>query len=238
MIHPGVSVSCPWRWYQGQVVPAHTGGMGVRNDESLTIDAYLDQLGRRLRGPREWRRRVLEETRDGLLCELDSGCSEPQAIDRWGPVGLVAADFNESGRVVRCRGVARMVLGWIPVLAVGWFLVVALSPDPWAGEPELIQWVAPALFASVAATVVGSLWLLRRTLGGRRPTDGVAAIATGVVLGVMCLCVLLAYRLDASHGHVFWPAVCLSGTLTVGLLTRLAYEMRHVFKKTGALVEG
>lgn len=209
------------------ILPVWWDGVGDI-DRTWTIDVYLAQLDGRLRGPRAWRRRVLDEVRDGLLCEVEGGRSEPEAVSRWGPVGLVAAEFNECGRIVRCRRMARMILRGVPFLAVGWLLAVVLSPDPWAGEPGLIRWVAPALFASVAATVAGSFWLLRRAPTARRPMDGVAGVATGVVLAVMCLCVLLVYRLDASHGHMFWPAVCFSGTLTVGLLIGVFFEARRL----------
>ncbi|MEU5311954.1 hypothetical protein [Streptomyces sp. NPDC021562] len=207
-------------------------------DRTLTIDVYLDQLDGRLRGPRAWRRRVLDEIRDGLLCEVEGGCSEPEAVSRWGSVGLVAAELNECGRIARCRRMARMVLRGVPFLAVGWFLAVVLSPDPWAAEPGLIRWVAPALFASVAATVAGSVWLLRRAPTARRPMDGVAGVATGVVLAVLCLCVLLVYRLDASHGHMYWPAVCFSGTMTTGLLIGVFSEARRLMTEMRTPIEG
>lgn len=203
---------------------------GQQTEEPQTIEAYLKALDASLCGPRSWKRRVLE-TEDGLFSDLEDAGTEREAILRWGPVAVIAAQFNESGLVVRARRMGWQILQWLPMLAIGWALVVQLSPDPWAHEPMLIRVVAPLLFASATAAVIGSVQLVRRGSGKLEPA-GVISACTGVGLGVLCIVVLLAYRLDASGWKIFWPAACASATVTVGLVVAVFQNARHLLTFT------
>lgn len=203
---------------------------GLEIDEPQTIESYLRHLENALSGPAGWKRRVLAETEDGLLCEIEDSPSEREVIRRWGPVDLVAADFNESGNVLRARRMAWQILQWMPILIVGWALVVELSPDPWPSEPALIRFVAPVLFACVAAAVTGSVQLVRRSATARPQPWGIVSACSGVGLGILCLAVLLGFRLDASRWHIFWPAALVSAALTLGVLATVIGNARHLVK--------
>ncbi|PPK63849.1 hypothetical protein V5P93_005722 [Actinokineospora auranticolor] len=196
--------------------------------EPQTIVEYLRALDPALRGPCDWRGRVLAEVEDGLRCEAEALGSESAAIEAWGPVSLVAAGFAESGQVFRARRLAKHVLVRLPLLIVGWALVVALSPDPWPQEPAVVHWVAPVLFAATAAAFIGALQLIRR--GG--PTNaGVVSACVGVGVGVVCVAVLLVNRIEAAGGHLFWPAAVASAALTVTLVVGVATHARHLLRR-------
>jgi hypothetical protein len=172
--------------------------------------------------------RVLDEVADGLLSELEGVACASEVIRRWGPPDKVAAEFNVAGCLVRARRMACQVLQWLPVLIVGWALVVELSPDPWPSEPVLIRWLAPLLFTCVVVTVAGAARLSWRLTPGAGARTGIAAVFAGVSMGVTCIAVLLMYRIEASDFHVFWPGVCASGTVTLGFLALVASDMRHL----------
>lgn len=209
---------------------------GSHIDEPQTIGAYIRELDAALSGPSRWKRRVLDETRDGLFCDLESAESEREVVSAWGPVNWVAAEFNVTGRFLLGRRMAWHVLQWLPVIIVSWALVVQLSPTPWPHEPRLITWMVPLLSACVVATVAGSVQLIRRTASRRRHPEltGIGSVCVGIGVGVLCLVVLLGYRLNASHWHIYWPAVCLSITLTIGLLATVIGKLRHLMRPVGA----
>jgi hypothetical protein len=192
------------------------------------FDAYLTEIANALHGPRQWKMRVLDEVADGLLSELEGVACASEVIRRWGPPDKVAAEFNVAGCLVRARRMACQVLQWLPVLIVGWALVVELSPDPWPSEPVLIRWLAPLLFTCVVVTVAGAARLSWRLTPGAGARTGIAAVFAGVSMGVTCIAVLLMYRIEASDFHVFWPGVCASGTVTLGFLALVASDMRHL----------
>jgi len=195
-----------------------------------TIKTYLRDLDDALRGPRDWKRRVLAETEDGLRSELDlaENRAECDVVLSWGPVEDVAPPFNESGCAIRARRMAWHILQYLPILVVGWALVVRLSPDPWAAEPTLIWWVAPLLFASTVAAIVGSVQLVRRSVPSGGGLRGVVSACAGVGMGVLCLAVLLCYRLVASHWHVFWLGTITTGALTLALLSIVGFHGWHL----------
>jgi hypothetical protein len=208
-----------------------------------TIEAYLSQLAAALYGPREWKRRVLAETEDGLRCEFDAliedGLPAVDAAARtlrdWGDVHAVAAEFNVSGRALWARRMARNILQWTPILVIGWGLVVQLSPDPWRAEPVLISWLVPLLFAAMVAAVVGSVQLARRAArsalsGGEM--RGVACACAGVGVGVAVLLILFCYRLVASGWHMYWPGSIVSGALTMLLLASVVFDAWHLLPAT------
>lgn len=195
-----------------------------------TVKAYLRDLDDALRGPRDWKKRVLAEIEDGMLSELELAAdrAECDVIHSWGPVEDVAPSFNESGRAIRARRMAWHILQYMPILVVGWALVVRLSPDPWASEPTLIWWVAPLLFASTVAAVAGAVQLVRRSVPSERGPRGIVSACAGVGMGVLCLAVLLCYRLVASHWHVFWLGTVITGVLTLALLSIVGYDAWHL----------
>jgi hypothetical protein len=203
-------------------------------EEPQTIESYLRELDAALSGPGHWRRRVIDETEDFLRCDLDETPSERAVLERWGSVQAVAAGFNETGRLLSARRMAWQILQWLPILIVGWALVVELSPDPFPHETMLIRWVAPMLFASVVVACIGSAQLIRSVTSRRAEPVGAATACGGVVSGVICIVALLINRLDASHWHIFWPAAAGAGMITVGLLVAVIRNARHLIKGVAA----
>lgn len=204
-------------------------------DPRPSIDAYVHELGDALRGPRSWRQRVLAETRDGMFSELDEhpDLAERDVVTSWGPVDEIARDFNKTGHVLVARRLAWNLLRFIPVLAIGWGLVVQLSPDPWRAEPTLIGWVAPLLFVSTAIAILGAGQATRGSASRGRTggeTRGVILSCVGMAVGVACLAVLLSYRLLASHGHIFWPGTIVTGALTLTVSIMVGFHAWYFFQ--------
>lgn len=194
-----------------------------------TIDSYLRELGADLRGPGQWRRRVLAETEDGLRADLAAGRhSEDDVVREWGPVRLIAAEFNAAGRQLRARHLARRIIQLMLPAIPCWALVVFLSPDPWAHEPTLVKWFAPLLYISVVAAVSGAAMLIRRP--GERTVNlpAVVCACTGTGTATVSIVVLLVYRMLAANGQMFWPALVVSAVLTLALVALVAGDAAHL----------
>nr|WP_042191273.1 hypothetical protein [Kibdelosporangium sp. MJ126-NF4]CEL19961.1 hypothetical protein [Kibdelosporangium sp. MJ126-NF4]CTQ97185.1 hypothetical protein [Kibdelosporangium sp. MJ126-NF4] len=207
-----------------------------------TIPGYVGALSDLLRGPAKWRRRVLHEVEDGMLAEVDDLVdagwdrrgAETECAMNFGPVDVIAAQFNRAARVLRMRRLGLWIVALLPLLVLGWGAVVMLSPDPWPSEPGLI-WVLQAfLYCSLVCSIWGSVQLVRHSRRESMSTEGPKFAVVGVTLGTLCVAVMLTYRLIASHGEVYWPATAISLALTAFLFVTTVSNSWHLTTRADA----
>lgn len=168
----------------------------------MTLNDYVAALARELRvGPLR-RRRILAEVEDHLQASIDecltSGVARDEAaqtaLDRFGPVEVLAAGFNRQWRL-RTRLAAAAVLGGAGVLFVsvqrlmeGW-----VQPAPWPEDaaPSAVGWQSGAAEAFLLAAVVLALV----ALAGRRWS----AAAAGVALVAVALAAAFVSHYDVER---------------------------------------
>ncbi|WP_063819174.1 permease prefix domain 1-containing protein [Herbidospora cretacea] len=149
--------------------------------DTAAVDDYVARLAKTLRGPRQAKRDLLAEARDGLFDAaeayaadgLSPGEAQARAVADFGPVAEVAPEFQEELTAAQVRHTALLLFLGTPVLALMWTFLWQVFP---AGPSYAMR---PAWFDVVAKTVdvlqlltglAGglALWRLRRTRRARR----------------------------------------------------------------------
>jgi hypothetical protein len=162
------------------------------------IDAYIGELRRRLHGPRRATADLVTEARDGLvdaaagyesmgLCRRDA---ERRAVDEFGDVREIAAEFQAELGVAQTRRTAALVLAIIgaqsALTEVAWRSLAARG-TPWQPSPayallanavDVTGYVTiAAALLTVVACGIGTRWLR---------IDGRVARAAGLCAFAVC----------------------------------------------------
>ena len=160
--------------------------------------AYLDELGRRLHGPRGLRRDLLAEAADGLAdataARIAAGQpavhAERAAVDDFGPVAKLAPDYQSLLARRQARRTALFAAVALPAITQGWSLTWDVATWPadtpaWTGLfSKVTDWVG---MATAAACVVALVLLSLRRV---RPEHIGSAIGTIVVVGMAVITVV------------------------------------------------
>ncbi len=210
--------------------------------QARPIACYLADLQTRLRGDGRWRRNVLAEAEDGLLCAAEAhpaygenpALAEALAVAAWGPVERIAAEYNDGADRLTARRLHRHGLLLTPTLALGWGLTLFVGPPaPWPHAPLTVL-VCVVLLTGGAALAVGggATGVLAgrgvRALTRARPGGFHSAIAAGhgLLLIIATTLVLLANR-GVPHPHsLCWPAALAPLTASLTAILRLTALMR------------
>jgi hypothetical protein len=130
------------------------------------IDAYIDELGRHLRGPRRVKSDLLAEARDALddaaRAHEDGGlgrlAAEVRAVDEFGRVDEVGPAYQAELAFSQGRRTALSLLLVLSVQAAAWQVAwPAMRPGPAVDPTPMSAALAGALGWVAGVAVVGSL---------------------------------------------------------------------------------
>lgn len=130
------------------------------------IDAYIDELGCRLRGPRRVKSDLLAEARDALLDAasayerggLARQAAEARAVDEFGTVDEIGPEYQVELAFSQGRRTALSLFFILIVQAVAWQAVWPLiRPEPVADPTSMSAALSGALGWLASASLVGSL---------------------------------------------------------------------------------
>ncbi|MEV0680999.1 permease prefix domain 1-containing protein [Actinosynnema sp. NPDC050436] len=214
------------------------------------IDEYVADLGSRLRGPAHVKDDLLAEARDSLddaaeahaRAGLDAGQSRCRAVAEFGPVHLVARDYQ--GLLALAHGVRTLwtVALVLPLAHVLWELNRRFWIGPWpafdhAGPPP--DWyLAVARANDSTGWVVAGAALCALPVGrllARRGTDApaLARLAGAVASAAIGLNALATLAITAATAHVdparllMSPPVAAAGVMSLVIMGRLAVLARR-----------
>jgi hypothetical protein len=142
------------------------------------VDAFVDELGRAVRGPGRVRRSMLREVHDGLTDAaeahlaggLDPVAAQAQAVAEFGTVDELAAHYQAELTVRRGRATALFVAVVFPSMMLGWELMwragVSWGPPKAPAEAQTLRtlsWLVDttSLASAAIAVVVFGLTFLR-----------------------------------------------------------------------------
>ncbi|WP_309117129.1 permease prefix domain 1-containing protein [Saccharothrix sp.] len=213
------------------------------------IDEYVTALDRRLRGPGPLKRDLLAEARDSLddaasaLADagLDPASAQRRAVADFGPLPVIARDYQSLLALAHSARTLRTVLVVVPLVHVlwelnrrfwmgawpdgdvplpGWYLVVA----------RLNDWVAWVVAGLVLVALVGGRVLARRGVGTTtlaRLAGGVAVAAVAApLLGSLSIITATA-SVDVSRLLELSPPVTLATVAMYAVMVRLAVLARR-----------
>jgi hypothetical protein len=212
------------------------------------IENYVGDLAERLRGDKRAKSDLLTETRDSLedaaecyreagLCAVDA---ERKAVADFGPVPVIARDYQAELAAAYGARTLRSILFVLPVVQLMWESTRLLWVGPWekwGSEPP--SWYYP--FAQLndsmvwAVAVAAALALLAGRFFSRRNADsllmarcaaGVALVTTGASLLALLALVIATAAFDA-HRLFLSPMTALAGVLSVMVMIRLAMMARR-----------
>lgn len=212
------------------------------------IAGFLAELDHRLRGRARWRRDVLAEIEDGLLCAAagheragaDPRDAQARAVAEWGDLARIAADYNRNSMRLTARQLNRYSLLITPVLALGWAGVMAGSPaGPWPQEPWSVSLGLTLMISGGLLALVGGALSERAARDvrsvpgpGARVILGALAAGHGLLFAIIASMAMLAHR-GIPHPHsLSWPLVLLPATLSVATAARLTALMRRLRRGT------
>ena len=195
------------------------------------IEAYIDELGRRLRGPQRVKADLLAEARDALSDTasayqgggLSRHLAETRAVEEFGTVDELAPQYQAELAFSQGRRTALSLFFLLIVQAVAWQTVwPEIRPGPVADPTPAsaavsgaVGWLAAlALVGSLIATVACGIGV--RRLGGMcRPViRATGAFALAVAAGLTALSLVLA---------VIGPRAGSLLSLSIGLPWALAF---------------
>jgi hypothetical protein len=202
------------------------------------IEAYLDAVAARLRGPRSRRSAVMVELRDGLdqavADHLARGMSAADAvaaaIARFGEPGAVADSFAGELATAYVRRVIGRYLITGPLVGIWWLWL--LHPHPWrAGLLALVVAVpAVPLIGLAIALGAGTLATTGRLMRWLPETGPGRALAATVGIASLCLLgdvtVIVTYALSGS------PIGSLAAIAIAASLTRIVASLLIVGRAT------
>lgn len=220
------------------------------------ISRYVDSLDERLRGPAAVKADLLAEARDSLHDAADShrdgGLSpedaERRAVEEFGPLAVIATDYQGELAVAHAATTLRTVAVLIPLTYVLWELNRMFWIGPWSGftgvpTPDWYLFVAhangyvPWIIATCAViSLVSGRLLSRRGVSGTTLGRLAGGVAVGcVVLAVTCNLAVITGTATLDAPRLLMPApVMLAGAMfyvvffRVGVLARRCLALSAV----------
>lgn len=212
------------------------------------IDEYVTALDRRLRGPDQVKDDLLAEARDSLddaACAhrdrgLDEEAAQRRAVAEFGPVGVVARDYQGLLGLRHGARTLRAVMLVLPLVHVMWELNRRFWMGAWQdfAVPPPSWYLAVARFNDTASWVVAGVAVVALLLGRRlartsvstltlaRLAGGVAVAAVAAAAGGQLAILLATAHLDASR-LLLSPPVALATLFSFAVLARLAVLARR-----------
>ncbi|SFL72549.1 MULTISPECIES: permease prefix domain 1-containing protein [Streptomyces] len=161
------------------------------------IDRYVTELSRTLRGPRTAKADLLAEARDGLIDAADayedSGLNresaERQAVADFGPVHVVAPDYQAELGLAQGRRTAILICAVMLTQPVAWRVMQTLTKDAPGGHGgrgyELVD--AAARWSGGITIALGLAVLFATGTGVRRlGSPRLVARVTGIFAFTVC----------------------------------------------------
>lgn len=149
------------------------------------IDEYIDALGRRMSGPGRLRRDMLAEARDGLEDSTEefvaAGLTRPEAehaaVAEFGPVRVVAPQFQQELAVHQGRRTGLVLMVAFPCLFFAWDVLWNGVAAPPGGVPVLVYLLARLNdLVLLGLAGVGAAAVLGLTRWGRRLVPSTAVV--------------------------------------------------------------
>lgn len=166
-----------------------------------TVDRFVVDLGRAVRGPGRARRSMLREVHDGLTDAaeahaaggLDGASAQERAVAEFGTVDELAALFQAELTVRRGRATALYVAVVFPAMVLGWDLLwragVSWGPVPGPAELHALRTLSSLIDTTALVAAALALGLFGLTFVRAVPTRlltalvgttaGLGALATG-----------------------------------------------------------
>lgn len=206
------AVSCGWA-----SVPLTCGGAAPWRTRDVTdgqgldvIEAYIDDLGRHLRGPRRAKVDLLAEARDALVDAatayerggLARSVAEARAVAEFGPVAEIGPHYQAELAFLQGRRTAVTLLFILIVQAAAWQTVwPAIRPQPTADPTptaaalgSAVGWLAAiAVAGSLVATVACGIGVRRLSSACARVIRATGAFALSVAIGLTGLSLALGW---------------------------------------------
>ncbi|EME57494.1 permease prefix domain 1-containing protein [Amycolatopsis decaplanina] len=196
------------------------------------IEAYMGELDRRLSGSPSAKADLLTEAEDGLTDAaeaylaggVDEAEAERRAVADFGPVDLIARDYQgELGLRRDIRVLWELIVG-VPLLILAWDFARVLSSGDWSRLGEPPSWyhraIGTADTLAALSPMVAIAGLIAARLLSRRPTGPPAARAVSWSLAGAVGLNLLAVAtyggatglLEPARLIISVPCAALSGT--------------------------
>ena len=204
--------------------------------EAGVIEHYVSALDRRLRGPAHLKADLVTEARDSLVDAAENyreggwpdTTAQRRAVEDFGPVAVIARDFQGVLAVAHSARTLRTLLVVIPLTHVLWelnrkFWIGAWGnfggpPPEWylliARANDLSAWVAAAF--AVIALLVG-----RQLARGGISNVALARLAGAVAIGAVATTVLGSLAVIVATAHLDAQRLVMSPP--VGLATLMSF---------------
>jgi hypothetical protein len=212
------------------------------------IDEYVAELDERLRGDRQVKADLLTEARDSLVdaadCYRDAGLSEEdaqaKAVGDFGPVQVIARDFQGELAAAYGTRTLRSILFVLPVVHLFWEGTRLLWVGPWEnfGAPPP-SWYYPFAWINDsmiwAVSIAAALTLLAVRLLGRRICDsriiarcsaGVAVVAVGASAAATIALLIATMVFDVNRLFIS-PWSGMAGLVSLLVVARLLVMARR-----------
>ncbi|MFI7123996.1 permease prefix domain 1-containing protein [Amycolatopsis sp. NPDC049868] len=144
-----------------------------------TIEAYIGDLDRRLRGSAKAKADLLTEARDGLTDAaeayraggVEEAEAERRAVADFGPAAVIARDYQAELALRGDIGTLWKVIVGVPLIQVGWELARIWTYGDWSGKPNPDWYLAVIEIFGVLVLVppvIGAVSLFGARRLGRR----------------------------------------------------------------------
>jgi HAAS len=209
---------------------------------STAVDAYLDDVARRLRGPRRRRDQIIAELSDGLEHAIDhhaagglpNHAAVQAAIAEFGTPQQVSAAFT--GELATAY--ARQTIAWFiatgPLIGIWWLLL--LRPQPWRTGVLALLVAIPVLpiVAVVIATAAGTFATTGRLIRWLPETGPRCALTATTVIAALVLAadttIISLYATTRSVVRVL-AVVAIAASLTRIICSLMTLRSAHLMRR-------
>jgi hypothetical protein len=168
-----------------------TGRMNLERPELAVLTAYLDDLGRELRGPRRVKADLLAEARGSLIDAVSAlqargvptDEAQRQAVAAFGPVARIAPDYQTELAVAQGRRTGLLIFSVFFAQGFLW----TDAQDSWA--ITAIKWSGSLVILLAVVTLIASRRAGRR-FGVLTGIFGYAVVALFTAMGIVLTAVL------------------------------------------------
>ncbi|MBB5855167.1 permease prefix domain 1-containing protein [Amycolatopsis umgeniensis] len=203
------------------------------------IQAYIDDLDRRLSGSAGAKADLLTEARDGLhdAAEayreggIDGADAERRAVADFGPADLIAREYQaELGLRRDIRVLWELIVG-VPMLILAWDLARVLSSGDWTRLGHPPSWYyraigAADILAALSPMVAVGGVIVARLLSRRREGPSIARVVSWSLAGAVGLNLLAVTMYGGATGFLEPARLIVSVPCAVLSATWILFSMR------------